>query len=204
MKDYRPYDQALALAHNLLDLLRPACERIEIAGSLRRQRDMIGDLELVAIQQYKEEKNLFGEVIDRQQLIDDVICDNITPGRFSHCKLNGLRHKSFRFQGFPVDLFLVDANTWGALFTIRTGNAIFSHWSVSQRRMGGGLPDHLYIQDGRVHNRNTGFALTTPEEGDVLDLLGLPADLPPSHQIRNARDWADIKQLLATIPGGAR
>lgn len=44
-----PLAQALDLAVELQDLLAPACERIQIAGSIRRLRETVGDLELVAI-----------------------------------------------------------------------------------------------------------------------------------------------------------
>lgn len=204
MKDYRPYDEASAIAGELLDLLRPACERIEIAGSLRRQCAAIGDLELVAIEHVELITDLFGEVVaSRRDHVAEIIT-NPADWRFGPCMLNGPKHKSFTFQGFPVDLFIVEHATWGALFTIRTGNQIFSHWAVSQRRMGGGLPDHLYVQDGRVHNRNTGLVLLTPEETDFLALLGLAPDLPPEHPIRNVRDWAEIKQILTPVSGGAR
>ena len=48
----------------LLEMLQPFCERIEVAGSVRRQRPMVGDLELVAIpkmgERMQQQASLFG------------------------------------------------------------------------------------------------------------------------------------------------
>ena len=40
----RPYAQVMRVAEILVDSLRPHCHRIEIAGSLRRQEEMVFDL----------------------------------------------------------------------------------------------------------------------------------------------------------------
>lgn len=42
-------EQAQRLAQQLVVDLEPACERIEVAGSIRRQRSQVKDIELVVI-----------------------------------------------------------------------------------------------------------------------------------------------------------
>jgi len=42
-------DEAMLVAMELISLLTPACERIEIAGSLRRDKKRVGDIELLFI-----------------------------------------------------------------------------------------------------------------------------------------------------------
>jgi hypothetical protein len=44
-----PLTQAVTIAEEVCTTLRPFCARLEVAGSIRRRRDSIGDLELVAI-----------------------------------------------------------------------------------------------------------------------------------------------------------
>lgn len=44
-----PIKDILPIAQTLVERLRPFCQRIEIAGSLRRKRPMIGDIEIFAI-----------------------------------------------------------------------------------------------------------------------------------------------------------
>ena len=45
----RPFSEVLPIAQHIVDSLSPFCERIELAGSLRRKRPMVGDIEIVAI-----------------------------------------------------------------------------------------------------------------------------------------------------------
>ena len=57
-----PRARALMLAQGLIETLRPHCERIEIAGSLRRGKPDVGDIELVCIPKADEMRDLFGGV----------------------------------------------------------------------------------------------------------------------------------------------
>ena len=43
------YKQAKEIADNIVLMLSPFCDRIEIAGSIRRKKELIGDVEIVAI-----------------------------------------------------------------------------------------------------------------------------------------------------------
>jgi hypothetical protein len=53
------YDAALAIAERLKADLAPYCTRIEIAGSVRRQRPQVKDVEICAIP-LQEPSDLFG------------------------------------------------------------------------------------------------------------------------------------------------
>ncbi len=44
-----PFDRAAGLAQEIKASLAPGCKRIEVAGSLRRRKPHVGDLEMVAI-----------------------------------------------------------------------------------------------------------------------------------------------------------
>jgi DNA polymerase/3'-5' exonuclease PolX len=58
----RPYAQMMTIARAVVERLRPACQRIEIAGSLRRHRPMVGDIEICAIPIMPTD--LFGEPLN--------------------------------------------------------------------------------------------------------------------------------------------
>lgn len=49
-----PRTQALAVAEELVAALRPACERLEIAGSLRRGKAEVGDVEILFVPRVEE------------------------------------------------------------------------------------------------------------------------------------------------------
>ena len=44
--------KARTIAEELKRLLEPACHRVEIAGSIRRQKPFVGDVELLCIPKY--------------------------------------------------------------------------------------------------------------------------------------------------------
>lgn len=165
----RPYAQVHAVASALVNALSPACHRIEIAGSLRRQKEMVGDIEIVAIPRLHT--NLLGDPLDTSE-VDDVLASwPLTLHK------NGPKYKQFSFEWqpgwtFKVDLFLQpDPATWGWNFMVRTGSADFSHKMVTPRAYGGFKPDDLVIKDARVW-RN-GASLDTAEEPDVFALWGM-------------------------------
>ncbi len=69
----RPFAEVAPLAVELLRLLEPAWERIRVAGSLRRRRSWVSDIELVVEPRVEEvrtiESGLF-EAIERVDLVD--------------------------------------------------------------------------------------------------------------------------------------
>lgn len=175
----------LPIARRLRDALAPHCERIELAGSLRRQKTMVGDIEVVAIP--RRPKNIFGEPIyDRATLLDDfLVSKGIVFAK------NGPRYKQFAYGPYKVDLFLPTAETWGSVFTIRTGSADFTHWLVSQQPRGA-APFGLAFDGGRIYAH--GRLLATPEEADVFAAVGL-AYIDPADRIGPLPDAARVEPI---------
>lgn len=165
----RPYSQVLPLAERLIQRLSPSCERIELAGSLRRQAAMVGDIELVAIP--KPITDLFGDPGE------ETLVDSLLRNLPVVVTKNGPKYKQFTFSSttgnlFVVDLFLQpDPATWGVNMMIRTGSASFSKAMVTPLSIGGLMPDRYRVRDARVWEGDD--ALETPEEGDVFELWGL-------------------------------
>lgn len=160
----RPYQIVKTVADALVDALMPSCHRIEIAGSLRRQCQLISDIELVAIP--IAHTNLLGEPIDAT-LVDDALA--LWPVTFAK---RGRKYQQFSFEWqpgwiFKVDLFLPTRETWGVVYTLRTGSPEFSKRMVTARSYGGYKPDQYTVENGRV--RVAGMLLPTSEEQDVFD-----------------------------------
>lgn len=164
----RPYKQMQAIAAGLVERMRPACQRIEIAGSIRRQKDMIGDIELVAVPKYMPD--LFGEPTTISDLDALLLTWPITFVK------NGPKYKQFIFAGnsgeqYTVDLFLPSPETWGVIYMIRTGSAEFAARMVTRKEKGGLMPNGLSVADGRVWLN--GAALNLADEGDLFDMWGM-------------------------------
>jgi DNA polymerase/3'-5' exonuclease PolX len=167
-------------ADELRERLSPACERIQIAGSIRRRQPKVSDIELVAIP--KTEIAHVGLWENPEEFWP--LCGLIANMRAELAPVKGFKHsrdwKYAQFEYAPakfigtakVDLFLATPETWGCIFTIRTGPAEFTHRLVTPKRQNGLCPSHLRFKDGRIWSGDR--ALETPEEKDVFVALGLP------------------------------
>ena len=161
-----PYSEAMKLAEKMVAILSPSCQRIEIAGSLRRKKETIGDIEIVLIP--RPMTDLFGDVLFGSIRISSALAQE----EFILNK-DGMYFKQVLPSdgGLGFDIFLTTPEKWGCVFTIRTGSAEFSHKLVTKRSMGGYCPSNLNFKDGRIWNGDQ--VLDTPEEKDVFDTLGM-------------------------------
>lgn len=180
MKEKRLYYEGLRTAEKLKRILAPYCERIEIAGSIRRRCPTVGDIELVAIPKKRFTENLFGPVEMRLTQLDVFLDEH--PVDFPQVR-SGERLKELRFEGFQVDLFLADEERWGVTFTLRTGSADFSKWLVSSRNDGGARRQDRYVKNCRVYQVRDPKPLDTPHEIDVFNALGVPW-VPPELRVK--------------------
>lgn len=144
------------LAAWLIQCLAPYCERIQVAGSIRRRRPSVGDIELVAIPQtvqrrvdllHTEARNHCIERVD--ELIEDGYIERIKGGE------KWQRLRLTRPAPVQVDLFFADQREFPVLLAIRTGPARFSKRLVTQMGPSGFglLPRGWRIKNGwRVYD----------------------------------------------------
>jgi DNA polymerase/3'-5' exonuclease PolX len=149
--------------------LAPVCERVEIAGSIRREKPEVKDIEIVCIPKFEPVNDMFGQPLRPMNMLEDYL-------RGAPCVIvkNGPRYKQIQLpEGINLDLFIVQPPAqWGVIFLIRTGSAEFSHRFVTPRKHGGLLPSHLHVKDGAIWSNN--HIIETPQERDVFDLAGVP------------------------------
>lgn len=173
-------------ADRLLDLLRPVCDRVEVAGSVRRACDVVNDLEVCAIPKVAllRDGTLFEQRVDLLgKLMDQVTAGRVQgvsrpadPGRGLRKPPWGQKQKRLMLfdhgRWFAVDLFIGSVETWGALLAIRTGPAEFSQLLVTQRADGGAMPDGWRCKDLRVATPQG--RRDTPSEAEFFEALGVP------------------------------
>lgn len=167
------YAKALLIAETIRDRLACACERIEIAGSVRRQRTECHDLDLVCIPKVIPQSDLFGNQQGEISLLDDAVKGL---GEF---RKDGPRHKQIYLSADEINLELWIVRPpaqWGVIMMIRTGPADWSKWIVTPRQHGGALPSFLKVQDGVIWNGKTPMDIS--EETDFFKLLELPYMAP--------------------------
>lgn len=198
-----PLREAEAIAADLVALLADCCERIEIAGSIRRKRDTIGDFDLLAIPKTETVTDpMFGESTGQTIDLLDARCDELLAEGVLSQRLNaagrtswGTKSKRATFRGLSVDLNAVEASVWGVWMAIRTGPAILSHRLVTPRSQqirldasySGRRPFGL-LPPGFEFPKGSGFALhryggrvSTPTEESFFQALGL-AWIPPEER----------------------
>lgn len=181
-----PLNQAERLAEELMELLRPACKRIEVAGSIRRRKADVGDIEILAAPKTVQAVDMWGIAIPglHSNALEDLCGRLLARGVLSTRETNGRgawgeRYKRAAFGGMALDLFAVlHPAQFGVLMLLRTGPADFSRRFVTPRRQGGMLPEWVQVKDGAIWHRSHNRVIETPEEDDVWNLLGIKP-IPP-------------------------
>lgn len=164
-----PLAEARARAEALVALLEPACNRIEIAGSVRREKPEVHDIELVAVPKWVDTvgDDLWSTTVQVDALSDlnnELLLRGVLglrpPTR------NGDAYKALLYDGIPVDLFIVRPPAdWGVIFAIRTGPGDWNHRLVTdcQRYL-------RRVENGRVYR--SGKYVRCPEERDFFAAIG--------------------------------
>lgn len=180
-----PLAEAEPIANEIRELLAPACERIVIAGSIRRRKSEVGDIELLTIPKLatvpsgglwgddQVELDLLAARTD-ELLVEGTIQRHVTVVRQGAW---GTRQRQFRFRGCQVDLFWARPETWGVLLAIRTGPSDYSQWLVTDKRHGGALPGHLQVRDG-LRYRTGGELIPCPTETSFFEAIGINRPRP--------------------------
>jgi len=179
-----PLAEARAAALDVVSLLAPACEQIEVAGSIRRGAETAGDIEIVATPRFRVEETP-GTLFDGPARVEiDELGERITVLLSRGALAPPLRPASGeRYRrlvhvasGLQLDLFAVRPPAqWGVILAIRTGPAAYSQWLVVQARK-----RHLHVAGGALHRGGLGCGaipcevIETPEEADLYRALGLP------------------------------
>ena len=176
--------EAQVIANKVREYITPAMARVEIAGSIRREKPVVGDIELVAI--VEDQEKLLKLIGDVGQTIKTGVPGVIpwTPkadAKYIRVRLN---------EGMNLDLFVARPENWGGLFLMRTGSAAgadgnafngftpgcFSRW---KKLSGGGRMTDV------MPTMPDGTQLPVYEEQDFFDLLEMDFVPPVERTGRN-------------------
>ncbi len=145
-------NEAQKIAEKYLYRLKAFCLRAEIAGSIRREKSEVKDIEIVCIPDPKYLEEFCGEV----NLLEKVKGD--PTGKYTQRKLH---------EGINLDLFMVNKRNWGNIFAIRTGSADFSHKILACGWVKAG-----YKSINGMLTKN-GQEIECQEEKDLFNLIGI-------------------------------
>lgn len=174
-----PLSEALDVARFIQAALENFCERIQIVGSIRRQKPDVGDIELLYIPKLvraPDPNDMFGTIdLDlANQRIDYLLADGTLSKRpningvFAWGQQNKLAiHNA---SGIPVDLFATTPEKWFVALVIRTGGKETNlKLTTGAHRCGRKL--HAY---GSGFTDRDGNELQCRSEQDVFEFAGQP------------------------------
>lgn len=182
-------------AEELVEKLAPHCDRIAIAGSIRRGKRSVKDIDLVVIPKMASAESLLGET-------DEVAkTDFYAAVRGQLWSITAEGRKLIRGQsyiptgaGISVDIYLATPETWATLLLIRTGSAEHNIWLCSRAfQCGGKLHTdgsglELAGQYDAVLQRTANMRVLRPgSEEEVFKALGIPFAYPRDRECMNAR-----------------
>ena len=159
MKQKIPLQQAQKIAMGIVIELAPHCERIQIAGSIRREKAEVGDIEIVAIPKPYETgifESGIASVVNQWPKVKGEL-DYLT------CKYT----QRILPGGIALDLFFATPQNWGSILAIRTGSSEYSHKVLATTWVQRG-----YKSEGGILIKN-GIRYDVPEEIDLFNRLGL-------------------------------
>lgn len=96
-------ERAKTIASTVVKALEPHCERIEVAGSIRRRKAEVKDIDLVLIPK------------DRSQV-------DLVLGRMGAYKMSGLKIARIEMDSISLDVYFATEEIWATLLLIRTGS----------------------------------------------------------------------------------
>jgi DNA polymerase/3'-5' exonuclease PolX len=173
-----PRDQALNVARELYAALKPCCERVILAGSLRRRKTLVGDVEILYLPNFAEMQETLFDVI-KVNLADAKLQELLLAGTLEK-RLNSRgsisswgpknKHAIHSATGIPVDLFEGTPANWFNYLVCRTGSAE-NNILISNSARAKGWNWHPY---GDGFTDQEGNAIAVQSEQDVFRLAGLP------------------------------
>jgi DNA polymerase/3'-5' exonuclease PolX len=171
------FSKAYEIALRVKAQLAPHCDRIEIAGSIRRKKPEVKDIEIVAIPK-PWGTGLFldgvAEVVSQWEKVKGDVENN------TECKYT----QRVLPEGIKLDLFFCVPENWGLIYALRTGPADYSHHVLANGWVIRGYRSH----EGFLYN--AGKRYDVREEEDLYKRIALPFELPEHRQ------WPQVKKEI--------
>jgi len=148
-------ERAQKVADAVVKRLSPYCQRIEIAGSIRRRKRWVNDIDLVLV--LKDPWDFHAELMKIGQI-----------------KMSGKKIMRVMVGSTQVDIYVADEETWSTLLLIRTGSKENNIRLCSRAK---DLGWHLAASgDGLFNEKEERIA--GDSEISIYNALGLPYQRP--------------------------
>ena len=156
------------LAHRIKAAVEAHCERIEVAGSIRRQKPTVPDIDFVVVAKSGSDWQGINEILRSLKAKPNCSGSQLIKA-YLPCQ-NGL---------FQVDFYRAKPSTFGIHLLIRTGSADHNMW-LAGYAISKGM--RLKYSEGLIKD---GKPIAGEDEKGVFDALGLPCPSPSEREIVN-------------------
>ncbi len=180
--------RAQECAKRLVDWLLPFADRVEVAGSVRRGKAEVGDIDLLIIPRLEEQRDMLGEVVARRNATWVEINRRITEKGWT-VQRAGAEIVSFTAADVQVDIFWTTEERWGTALLCRTGSKEHNIWlaTYAQTRGMKWNPGLGLYHAGRRYSET--------EEG-IYKALGIDF-IPPEKREINLLPYASLYRSAA-------
>jgi len=148
-------ERAQRVAREVIKRLSPYCQKIEVAGSVRRKKPTVNDIDFVLIP--SDLWNLHHEIMGMGQV-----------------RMSGMKIMRVMVSSVQVDLYIASPETWATLLLIRTGSAKNNIRLAALAKKRGW---HLAASGDGLFNEK-GERIAGDSEQSIYQALGLPWQLP--------------------------
>lgn len=201
----RKFELAAArhIVGELADMIRPACERLEVCGSIRRGSPYVKDADLVAIPNTSISETHLHAWLDG--MLERGI---ITKALYGESKTTrwGPKLRGLMFQGLQIEIDLADEHNWGYKKALRSGPKSaneyimgYISWRKPALRLQDGYgwysPGNLWHKPKDKWIAEDKVQLSIPDEETLFALLGMPYLAP------NERGEQQYKKLMGNNRG---
>lgn len=204
------WKEARVVADEVVEVLAAACERIEVAGSIRRGKARVKDVEIVLIPRTGQRQVGLWEY-EEYPLVDPVLEGMVGAGVLAWdevVKRRGPKYKRLVHvaSGLVVEVFGATAENWGLILAIRTGPAEFNKRLVSKGWHGGAMPLEMRMDGGFLWLR--GERVVTETEEAFFEALGVPCWEPGERSGEGLKIWLGERersvrqQSVFSVQGG--
>lgn len=167
------WQEANDIALKVVEELKPHCIRIEIAGSVRRQKPEVKDIEIVLIAKPFNigmfESGIASVINEWPKLVGQLDLDSRYTQRL---------HPS----GIKLDIFIAREENWGLIYAIRTGSADYSHLVLASTWSKRGFKS---VNGQLRHKDDLHTPIILREEKDLFDLLAIPMPFPHQREVQS-------------------
>ncbi|MDA0244930.1 MAG: hypothetical protein OT477_16055 [Chloroflexi bacterium] len=187
-EEKRLWSQVYPVAEKLRDALASTCHELVIAGSLRRKKPMVADIELVALPILDEAMDLFGKVVSSHNhllaRLDKLAEEKkIVVGRAWGTAYRKFYMRSSANVEYAVDVFVAKRENFGNTLAIRTGSAEFSAGFMAHINRKGMKHDKGYLHSVE------GVIIPCRTEEGFFATIDYPC-VPP--ELRSGDEWQPL------------